>query len=88
MTRIVDYGDLIYDYAFNESFRQRFESIQYNAAIAITGAIRGTSLEKLFQELGLETLQSRHWSRKFYILYCYIYLIKYFIVNHVVIFLN
>ena len=88
MTRIADYGDLIYDCAFNESFRQRFESIQYNAAIAITGAIRGTSLEKLFQELGLETLKSRQWSRKLYILYCYIYLIKYFIVNHVVIFLN
>ena len=88
MTRIVDYGDLIYDCAFNKSFHQRFESIQYNAVIAITGAIRGTSLEKLFQDLGLETLKSRHWSRKFYILYCYIYLIKYFIVNHVVIFLN
>ena len=27
------------------------ESIQYNAALAITGAIRGTSREKLYQEL-------------------------------------
>ena len=48
----LDYGDVIYDHAFNESFHQRLESIQYNAAIAITGAIRGTSSEKLFQELG------------------------------------
>ena len=27
------------------------ESIQYNAALAITGTIRGTSREKLYQEL-------------------------------------
>ena len=36
----LDYGDAIYDHAFNESFHQRLESVQYNAAIAITGAIR------------------------------------------------
>ena len=52
----LDYGDIIYDQTFNESFHQRIESIQYNAAIAITGAIRGTSSEKLYQELGLESL--------------------------------
>ena len=39
----LDYGDKIYDQTFNESFHQRIESIQYNAAIAITSAIRGTS---------------------------------------------
>ena len=55
----LDYGDVIYDRVFNESFHQRLESIHYNAAIAITGAIRGTSSEKLFQELWLETLKSR-----------------------------
>ena len=42
-------GDIIYDQTFNESFHQRIESIQYNAAIAITGAISGTSSEKLYQ---------------------------------------
>ena len=52
----LDYGDIIYDQTFNESFHQRIESIQYNAAIAITGATRGTSSEKLYQELGLESL--------------------------------
>ena len=45
----LDYGDIIYDQTFNESFHQRIESIQYNAAIAITGAISGTSSEKLYQ---------------------------------------
>ena len=65
----LDYGDVIYDRAFNESFHQRLESIQYNAAIAITGTIRGTSSEKLFQELGLETLKSRRWFRILYLFY-------------------
>ena len=65
----LDYGDAIYDHAFNESFHQRLESIQYNAAIAITGAIRETSSEKIFQELGLETLKSRRWFRKLYLFY-------------------
>ena len=60
----LDYGDVIYDCAFNESFHQRLESIKYDAAIAITGTIRGTSSENLFQELGLETLKSRRWFRK------------------------
>ena len=40
------------------------ESIQYNAALAITGAIRGTSGEKLYQELGLESLRKRRWYGK------------------------
>ena len=38
----LDYGDIIYDQAYNASFHQKLDSIQYNAALAITGAIRGT----------------------------------------------
>ena len=38
----VDYRDIIYDQTYNESFHQKMESIQYNATLAITGAIRGT----------------------------------------------
>ena len=60
----LDYGDIIYDQAFNNSFHQKIESLQYNAALAITGAIRGTSREKNYQELGLESLQQRRWYRK------------------------
>ena len=59
-----DYGDIIYDRAYNTSFHQNIESIQYNAALAITGAVRGTSREKLYQELGFESLQQRRWYRK------------------------
>ena len=40
------------------------ESVQYNAALAITGTVRGTSREKLYQELGLDSLQQRRWYRK------------------------
>ena len=39
------------------------ETIQFNACLAITGAIRGTSREKILQELGLESLQFRRWYR-------------------------
>ena len=58
------YGDIIYDRAYNTSFHQNIKSIQYNAALAITGAVRVTSREKLYQELGFEFLQQRHWYRK------------------------
>ena len=60
----LDYGDIIFDQAFNKSFHDNLESIQYNASLAITGAIRGTSKEKLYQELGFESLQQRRWFRK------------------------
>ena len=65
----LDYGDVLYDQAFNNSFHAKMESIQYNACLAITGAIRGTSREKIYQELGLESLQLRHWYRKLCLFY-------------------
>ena len=55
----LDYGDIICDRAYNTSFHLNIESIQYNAALAITGAVGGTSREKLYQELGFESLQQR-----------------------------
>ena len=60
----LDYGDIIYDQAYNVLFHQELESIQYNSALAITGAIRGTSTEKLYNELGLKTLEKRRWYRQ------------------------
>ena len=44
----LDYGNILYDQAFNNSFHERFESIQYNVTLAITGTIRGSSKEKLY----------------------------------------
>ena len=68
----LDYGDIIYDQPQNESFCNKLESIQYNAALAITGAIQGTSKVKLYKELGLEFLKSRRWFRRL----CTFYKIK------------
>ena len=43
----LDYGNTVYDQVFNESFHKNLKSIQYNTAIAITGAIRATSSGRL-----------------------------------------
>ena len=42
-----DYGYIIQDQAYNISFHQKLGYNQYNSALAIMGAIRGTSTEKL-----------------------------------------
>ena len=60
----LDYCDVIYDQPKSESFCTKIERIQYNAALAITGAIRGTSQIKLYKELGLESLRFRRWFRR------------------------
>ena len=60
----LDYGDIIYDQPYNDSFCQKLESYQYNAALAITGAIRGTSKTKIYNELGLESLRFRRYFRR------------------------
>ena len=70
----LDYGDIIYDPAYNASFHQKLDSIQYNAALAITSAIRRTSKEKLYDDLGLETLEKRRWYRK---LCCFFKIFRY-----------
>ena len=59
----LDYVDAIYDQHHNNSFHQKLESIQYNAALTIKGAIRESSREKLYQELGSESLKQRRWFR-------------------------
>ena len=65
----LDYSDIVYDQPNNSSLSEKIESLQYNAALAITGAIKGSSQEKLYQELGFESLKDRRWMRKL----CYLY---------------
>ena len=65
----LEYSDIIYDQPNNTLFSNKLESIQYNASLAITGAIRGTSREKLYKELGLEYLSSRRWSKRLCLFY-------------------
>ena len=59
----LDEADFIYDQTYNSNFHDNFEPLQYNACLAITGAIRGTSPENLNRELDLESLKSRCWFR-------------------------
>ena len=39
----LDYGDVVYDQPSNDAFSNKLEIIQYNVALAITGAIKCTS---------------------------------------------
>ena len=66
-------GKVIHDQFFNSYFHQKLESVQCNGALALTGAIRETSREKFYQELGLESLQQRWWYRK---LCCFVKFLK------------
>ena len=54
-----DYGDIIYDKPNTETFKNNIENIQYKACIAITGTIQGTSPERFYQELALQSLEDR-----------------------------
>ena len=40
--------------------------VQYNAALMITGAFKGTSRDRIYQELGLQPLADRRWTRKLF----------------------
>ena len=65
----LDYSDVLFDQAFNDCFLAKMESIQYNACLAIIGSIRGTSKEKIYQELGIKSFQLRRWYRKLCLFY-------------------
>ena len=75
----LDYGDVIYHIpsknynptnALALNFHmEKLESEQYSAARAITGAWKGTSQEKLLEELEWETLEKRRWSRRLILFY-------------------
>ena len=41
----IDYGDIIYDNPVNESLINKLGKVQYQACLAITGAIQGTQIE-------------------------------------------
>ena len=60
----LDYGGIVYDQTFNNSFHERLDQIQYNSVLGITGAISFRSREKLYQELDFQFLRQRRWFRK------------------------
>ena len=45
------------------------ERIQYHAALAITGCWKGTSRNKIYDELGWESLTDRRWCRRLFHFY-------------------
>ena len=62
----LDYGDVIYQNPHDCSptvtltySTEKPESIQHSAALAITGAWKGRSRQKIYDELGLESLNLR-----------------------------
>ena len=54
----LDYANIIYDKPGNVNFESKLERVQYNACLAITGAIRGTNRDSIYAELGLESLSA------------------------------
>ena len=60
----LDYGDMIYDKPFNDSFKEKLGKVQYCVALIITGTIKGTFQERLYKEHSLESLCDRKWYHK------------------------
>ena len=65
MRPYLDYGDVIYhtpakvcefSHIILQNLMEKLEAIQYSAALAVTGTWRGTSRQKLYAELGWESL--------------------------------
>ena len=65
----LDHRDVVSDQPSNDAFSNKLETVQYNAALVIVGAIKGTSCEKLYQELGLEYLQKIRSMRHLFLFY-------------------
>ena len=75
----LDYGDVLYhnpakvcEFSNNiilPHLMEKLESVQYSAVLALTGAWRGSSREKLYAELGWESLNCRRWSRRLTLFY-------------------
>ena len=53
---ILDYTDIIYETPLTESFKDKLEIVQCNAALVITGAFKGTLRDRIYREYGLEYL--------------------------------
>ena len=68
----LDYCDIIYHTPSKQdqfggilnSLMEKAERIQYQAALAITGAWQGSNRAKLYEELGWESLSDRRWCRR------------------------
>ena len=68
----LDYCDILYHIPSVQTqfgvtltdLMEKVEKIQYQAALAVTGAWQGSSRSKLYEELGWESLSERRWCRR------------------------
>ena len=63
------YRDISYDKPDNKSFENKLKNVQYKVCPAITGAIQGTSRQRLYDKLGLISLSKRCWYNKLIFFY-------------------
>ena len=64
----LDYGDVIYHNQSAES-SDLLEAVQYQAALIVTGCWKGTSRDRLYNELGWESLSDRRHFRRLSLYY-------------------
>ena len=70
----LDYGDIIYHIPQSSNvfvssislhpLMERIERVQYHAGLAITGYWRGSNQNKIYEELGWESLFDRRWYKR------------------------
>ena len=74
----LDYCDIIFhsslidhdDSTFSLKYQlEALERTQYQAALAVTGTWRGTNTDKIYEEIGWESLHSRRYIRRLIMLY-------------------
>ena len=64
----LDYGDVIY-HNQRADLMDLVERVQYKAAFIVSECWQGTSREKLYGELGWESLSDRRWLRRLTMFY-------------------
>jgi len=67
----LDYGDVIY-HNQRMDLMKLIEQVQYSAALIVSGCWKGSNRERLYEELGWESLSDRRWCRRL----CMFYKIK------------
>ena len=64
----LDYGDVIF-HNQRMDLMDLIERVQYKAALIVSGCWQGTSRERLYEELGWESLSDRRWARRLTLFY-------------------
>ena len=64
----LDYSEVI-SHNPRDDLMKLIEQVQYKAALIVSGCWQGTSREKLYDELGWESLTDRRWARRLTMFY-------------------